>query len=141
MSDYQPELDTSQPIEDQTNRELRAKIAHKTGHRPPRTRLTKPILNSAHAYLTGEFHTDKWDMEPGVPPREDILRDTVGVALQALYDGDPPENAPLVEYRGIIGDKPGDLHTRPMRKAELQDFIRAMERTGDQRDWTGGDNE
>lgn len=135
-------FDFSKSVDKMNKEELCAKIAHKTGHRPPK-KLTKSVANSAYAYLTGEFYTDTGVALPGRPPREELLAEFAKTAAdvvydEADYDGDGPPLVAYAEDAYDALDTDGE-RARNFRRQELLDVIAAMEQTGDQRPWTGGD--
>lgn len=145
-------LETDKPLDEQTNRELRAKVAARTGHRPPKVQLNKEVLNSLHAWFTGEFYVKPAMLKPGVPPKSELLNEVVMKACNAY------ENHPIVDPEGVHGRDAGDTDAyedhpakalvdyfdevaaddqpRPMNKAELRQLINAMDTADDQREWT-----
>lgn len=139
-----PEIEYGKPIGEMTNRELRAKVALKTDHRPPEHGLNKEILNSAHAWFTGDFYVKPAALKPGVPPKHELVDAVVMEAMNELHvtpegEGDDAEDddpGPLEEYYTDIRDADRDTPPRAMNKDELQAFVRAMESREDQRGWT-----
>lgn len=144
------ELDLSKSVSDMTNAELRAKIAQRTGHRPPRHAVTKPMLNSLHAWFTAEYFVKPARLRPGVPPKRELLEQVVldAVAAYENHPTDPDEDDrddhpadALLDYLDDVKDTPDTQTARAMNKDELRQFVAAMDTSGDQRAWTGGDDE
>lgn len=142
------ELDLSKSVTDMTNAELRAKIAQRTGHRPPRHAVTKPMLNSLHAWFTGEYYLKPGRLRPGVPPKRELLEQVIldAVAAYENHPTDPDEDDrddhpadALLDYLDAVKDTPDAQTARAMNKSELHQFVNAMDTSGDQRGWTGGD--
>jgi len=142
------ELDMSKSTADMTNAELRAKLALRTGHRPPRHAVTKNMLNSLHAWFTGEFYLKPASLKPGVPPKRELLEQVVLDAISAYenHATDPDEDDrpdhpadALLDYLDDVKDTPDPQTARPMNKDELHQFVNAMDTSGDQRGWTGDD--
>ena len=144
------ELDLSKSVGDMTNAELRAKIAQRTGHRPPRHAVTKPMLNSLHAWFTGGYFVKPAQLKPGFPPKRELLEQVVldAVAAYENHPTDPddddradhPADA-LLDYLDVVKDTPDHQTARAMNKSELHQFVNAMDTSGDNRAWTGGDDE
>ena len=138
-------LDMSKATADMTNAELRAKLAQRTGHRPPRHGVTKPMLNSLHAWFTGEFYLKPASLKPGVPPKRELLEQVVRDAI-AAYENHPtdpdddradhPADA-LLDYLDDVQATPDHQTARAMNKSELQQFVAAMDTNEDRRGWTG----
>jgi hypothetical protein len=106
--------------------DLRQEIALQVGRRTnPDTPLEKRVLNSVHAYLTGEFY-----YKPAVRDRpaenDHKSRDNVLVA---------------VVFRGGIGE-PGDKwSTDPpeyLTKKELKELLQTLREREDKRRWIDG---
>lgn len=149
--EHEAELDTSKPLTEQTNRELRAKIAKRAAHRPPEHGLNKAIYNSLHAWFTGEFFVKPAMLKPGVPPKYELVEAVVGEAIDAYeYDDfnlhDPDRDGwddhpvtPLLEYwADEVKSANKDDPPRAMNKDELRAFVSAMDTSGDQRQWSTG---
>jgi hypothetical protein len=138
-------LDMSKSVSEMTNAELRAKLAQRTGHRPPRHAVTKRILNSLHAWFTGEFYLKPARLKPGVPPKRELLEQVVRDAISAYEDhptdpddddrADHPADA-LLDYLDAVQYAPDHQTARAMNKSELQQFISAMDTNEDSRGWT-----
>lgn len=139
------ELDLSKSVTDMKNAELRAKIAQRTGHRPPRHAVTKAMLNSLHAWFTGEYYLKPAQLKPGVPPKRELLEQVVLDAI-AAYENHPtdpddddradhPADA-LLDYLDAVKDTPDHQTARAMNKRELRQFIAAMDTNEDRRTWT-----
>lgn len=106
--------------------EYRTKIARLVGTMErPSTGLTKPTLNSLHAYLTGEFVTQPSEVYAEGPSKERIKE---LVAAECDLE-DYIERAGDMVHHGL-----GD---RDFRIDELKDIQREMDDRGDQRDWSG----
>lgn len=130
-------FDFSKDREDMTCDELCAKIARRTGHRPPK-KLTKPVLNSLHAWLTGEFYSDTPVVLPGRPPRREMVEATVTESCGALCGPDTePDECPFAAYREHLVESGSGDRLREFRRAELLAIVDAMDATDDQRSWTG----
>ena len=136
----------SKPVEEMTNAELRAKLAQRTGHRPPKHAVTKRILNSLHAWFTGNFYLKPAQLKPGVPPKRELLEQVVLDAIVAYENhptdpddddrADHPADA-LLDYLDAVQDAPDERTARAMNKSELQQFVAAMDTNEDRRGWTG----
>jgi len=139
-------LDMSKSVGEMTNAELRAKVAQRTGHRPPRHAVTKPILNSLHAWFTGGFYLKPARLKPGVPPKRELLKRVVLCAI-AAYENHPPNpdddarsDHPadaLLDYLDDLQATPDHMTARAMNKSELQQLVAAMDTNEDRRGWTG----
>jgi hypothetical protein len=147
----EPEIDTDKAIDDMTNRELRAKIATMAAHRPPDHGLNKNILNSAHAWFTGEFYLTPGHMKPGFPPKRELLETVLKQAIDAYAyddfdlkdperDGWPEHPAKELLYYWAddvkVADDVSDHLPRAMNKGELKAFLNAMKTNEDQREWS-----
>lgn len=109
--------------------ELRTSIARKTGHRPRYT-LTRSILNSLHAYLTGEFY-----VKPGldrITPREELLDAVVVAAINhdqytTITPDDPEDHALVMTAPPAHGE---------FRRPELRELDALCRVADDAREWT-----
>lgn len=117
----------NKPPEEMGRRELREKVAVMVGCRPyGRSPLRKTTLNSAHAYLTGEFYYPRAARRNENHP-EWKSRDEVQYAVVAETGIGEPED----EWMPPPGPD------RPYFKTEeLRTLVEEMQDTGDQRDWT-----
>lgn len=127
------QIDVTKEPEDMTNPELRAKIAQKAGHKPPRTRLNKKIWNSLHAWFTGEFVIEPAKLKPGFPPRDDVVQ-PVAYHAKAAHPDESEDNALQEFYDDLTATDPAD-YPRDLLHDELQALLTAMDECGDQRDW------
>jgi hypothetical protein len=128
------------------NRELRAKIARKAAHRPPEHGLNKAILNSVHAWLTGEFYVQPGFLKPGYPPKPELLEAVLDEAIRA-YDSHPtdPEDesdrldhpvTALLDKRDEVAELDDTEPPQSLTKTELRQLLNAMSTSSDQRAWS-----
>jgi hypothetical protein len=123
-------------VEEQTCRQLRATISAKTGHRPPASMVTKPILNSVHAYLTGEFYEDPGAIRPYHISRNELTEAVLTECLDVIEE--TPRLDGYEEGLKDLRDKAAtaDKVVRSLNKSELQALVYCMNERGDQRSWT-----
>lgn len=106
-------------FEEMTVPQLRARIARKAGTQVKRmVQLPMSLMNSAYAYLTGEFFCHPRDINTQRSPGIEETR--AALAAQVGLEDYPwePENS------------------RPFRKGELIQILESMYETPDQRGWT-----
>lgn len=112
--------------------ELRASIAHKTGHKPPNAQIGKRITNSIHAYLTGEF---------AVPPAALHRTRSSDVRMQTYTVVINHDEFPLdvqdddVELLRWVGDRE-QAQRRALTRDALLEVVTTMDRAEDAREWT-----
>lgn len=111
-----------------TRKEIRGKIGFKVGtNQDPEAPLTIATLNSAYAYLTGEFK-----IEPRlVNTSESLGRGRLRTALAVKV---APEDDRMASYVPTP-ESERDWTTRAYRKAELMALYRVLAETEDQRAW------
>lgn len=118
-------------------RQLRGRVGQKVGTAEglSRTPLTKPTLNSTHAYLTGEFIVDPQFLGTGLSPsRETMMRSVADAAGIETYDPVSPTPPEGVDPEDDDIQRPTGV--RPFRKAELIKLCEELDDTPDQREWT-----
>lgn len=113
-----PIVDGNEELDEFTVRRLSVAIARRAGYSPPTNGyLEVGLLNSIHAYLTGEFaEKPKFVGKPQGKSLQDYRRD---VAVAADLSG-----YPTAEGKG-----------RRFRRDELATILQAMLESGDQRSW------
>lgn len=122
------ELKFDATADELTCNQLRGRIAHKCGLRPPASTLGKAILNSVHAYLTGEFAVAPARLHR--TKRRVIVRDTlVAVMNHPAYPPDDPAEMALADY-AFDADTARALH-----RDELVEVFSTLDDAEDAREW------
>ncbi len=123
-------IDLMNAEETHTRAELRQKIGVLLGRRQRgKSPLHITTLNSAYAYLTGEFYIEPRYIDTEFSPGPDRIR--WAVVIQAINQG-----CDLESYIPDPGDgRQGDDPTRPLRRAELEKLALHLKGSEDQRGW------
>lgn len=113
--------------DDATRRQLRQKIAVKVGRRTnPDTPLEKRVLNSVHAYLTGDFYYPPASENKPDHHAFESAAETLRAVVVVAEMGEPDD-----DWSMGLEEQPGGL-----RRGELAELVRKMDEEGDHRDWT-----
>lgn len=131
-------FDFSKDYDDMTTAEKRAKIAHQTGHRPPKTCLPKSVWNSLHAWFTGEFYSQL--LVKGRPPKHRLVLTTVcEMCNTADLDGESPLWEYHTELAHLVAHHERHALNLPdvphLRDDELHAVLDAMDTVDDKRSW------